>query len=116
MAKKNKLGIRETTCYKCGVKAKPAKAMMEGIRLDCLRCPKCGEEYFTSGEMIRYDILKGRRKLVRKFGTLGDSTITRWPPKLIKDYNIKPGDFALFVERPDGILIKPVSSKELEMK
>ncbi len=101
------------TCYKCKSKVVATKCVKEGITLECLRCPSCGEEYFTSSELIKYDLLTGRRKLTRKFGALGDSTIMRLPPKLLRDYNIKPGDYALFEERREGILIKPVHAKDL---
>lgn len=100
-------------CYKCGTKVKKAKCCKEGIDIDCMRCPKCGEEYFTSSELMKFDIMKGKRKLVRKFGVLGDSTIMRFPPQMIKDFNIKPGDYGVFEPKPEGILIKPVHAKEL---
>ena len=100
-------------CYKCGTGVKVAKCVKEGVSLNCLKCPKCGEEYFTSSELIKFDILTGKRKLVRKFGTLGDSTIMRFPPRLLKDYKIKAGDYGVFEERPEGILIKPIHAKEL---
>ena len=77
-------------------------------------CPKCGEEYFTSTELTKFDILSGRKKMVRKFGVLGDSTIMRFPSNLIKHYKIKPGDFGIFEEVPEGILIKPLHAKELK--
>lgn len=101
------------TCYKCKVDVKVAQCLKEGISLNCLRCPRCGEEYFTSSELIKFDILTGRRKLIRKFGILGDSTIMRLPPKVVDDYSIKPGDYASFEEREEGILIKPIHAKEL---
>ena len=101
------------TCYKCKSAVKIATCIKEGIKLNCLRCSKCGEEYFTSSELIKFDILTGKRKLVRKFGILGDSTVMRLPPKIVHNYNIKPGDYALFEEKREGILIKPVHAKEL---
>ena len=67
---------------------------------------------FTS--LSKFDILTGRRRMVRKFGILGDSTVMRFPPNLIKHYGIKPGDFGIFEEVPGGILIKPLHAKELE--
>ena len=100
-------------CYKCNTEVIIAKCVKEGVALNCLKCPKCGEEYFTSSELIRFDILTGRKEMIRKFGTLGDSTIIRIPNKVIKDFKIKPEDYAVFEERPDGILIKPVSKKEI---
>ena len=102
------------TCYKCNSDVKVAKCVKEKIELDCMKCSKCGEEYFTSSELVKFDILTGRRKMVRKFGALGDSTIMRLPPKLLKDYKIKPGDYAVFEEVAEGILIKPIHAKELE--
>ena len=102
------------TCYRCGADVKTAGVIKEGIRLECMRCPKCGEEYFTSSELMKFDIRTGRRTLVRKFGNLGDSTVMRIPPKIIRNYDIKPGDYGVFEERPDGILIRHVKAKEME--
>ncbi len=100
-------------CYKCNTAVKAAKCIKEGIELDCLRCPKCGEEFFTSSELVKFDVLTGRRKMVRKFGILGDSMIMRFPQHVLKHYQIKPGDYGVFEERPEGILIKPIRAKEL---
>ncbi len=102
------------TCYKCRVDVKRAVVVKEGIKLRCLRCPKCKEEYFTSSEIFRFDALTGRNKMVRKFGTLGDSTIMRVPPKILKAYKIKPGDYAVFEEQEEGILVKLIHAKDLK--
>ena len=102
------------TCYKCGNKVKIVKCIKEGVSLNCLKCQKCGEEFFTSSELIKFDILTGKRKLVRKFGVLGDSTIMRVPNKILNDFKIKPGDYGIFEEKPEGILIKPFHAKELK--
>lgn len=96
------------TCYRCGAGLREATILKEGVPLYCMRCPSCGEEYFTSSELIRFDILTGRRSDVRTFGTLGDSTILRLPPAIVARYGIKPKDLAVFEERSDGILIRPV--------
>ena len=101
------------TCYKCGTDVKIAKSTKEGVTLNCLKCPKCGEEYFTSSELIKFDIKTGKRKMVRKFGTLGDSTVMRFPSDVIKDYDIKPGDYGIFEKKPEGILIKPIHAKDV---
>ncbi len=103
------------TCYKCKTNVKVATCVKEGIELNCLQCPKCKEEYFTSSELLKFDILTGRRKLVRKFGALGNSVVMRLPPQVLKDYKIKPGDYALFEETSEGILVKPVHAKDLEL-
>ena len=104
------------TCYKCGDSVKVSKCTKEGITLNCLKCTKCGEEYFTSSELVKFDILSGKRKMVRKFGVLGESTIMRFPTKILHDFKIKPGDYAVFESKPEGILIKPVHAKELGIK
>ena len=101
-------------CYKCKSNVKITKCIKEGITLNCLKCPKCGEEYFTSSELIKFDIKTGRRKLVRKFGVLGDSTVMRFPTKILDNYKIKPGDYGVFEEKPEGILIKPIHAKEMK--
>ena len=54
------------TCYKCGKEVIIAKTTKEGVSLNCLRCINCGEEYFTSTELIKHDILTGKRKSIRK--------------------------------------------------
>ena len=51
--------------------------------------------------------------MVRKFGTLGDSTVMRFPSNVIKDYKIKPGDYGIFKKKPEGILIKPIHAKDI---
>lgn len=101
------------TCYKCGTNVKAAKCIKEDITLNCMKCPKCGEEYFTSSELLKFDIKTGRVKLIRKFGIVGDSTVMRVPIKIVEDYQIKPGDYGIFEKRSEGILIKPVHAKEL---
>jgi CRISPR/Cas system-associated protein Cas10 (large subunit of type III CRISPR-Cas system) len=101
------------TCYKCKNNVKIATCIKENIELNCMKCTTCGEEYFTSSELLKFDILSGKKSLVRKFGELGDSIIMRMPPKVLKDYKIQSGDYALFEEKPDGILIKLIRASEL---
>jgi ribosomal protein S27AE len=42
-------------CYKCGSSVKLAKCKKEGITLDCTKCPECGEEFFTSSEILKLE-------------------------------------------------------------
>jgi hypothetical protein len=102
------------TCYKCKAKVKPVNMIEDGKSLYGLRCSKCGETYFSSSDIIKHEIKTGKRKLVRKFGIIGDSTVMRFPKKVLKEYNIKPGDYGLFEKRPEGILIKLIHATELE--
>jgi CRISPR/Cas system-associated protein Cas10 (large subunit of type III CRISPR-Cas system) len=100
-------------CYKCGTKVVKSKCIKENVELNCMKCPKCHEEYFTSSELIKFDIKTGKRKLIRKFGELGDSIVMRFPSSVLKEYKIKPGDYGVFENRSEGILIKPVHAKEI---
>lgn len=100
-------------CYKCETDVKVDTTIKEGFTLNCLKCPKCGEEYFTSSELVKFDILSGKKKMIRKFGVLGASTVMRFPSNVLKNYDIKPGDYGLFENRPDGILIKPIHAKDM---
>lgn len=101
------------TCYKCEGDLKTSQSLKEGVALHCLKCVKCGEEYFTSSELIKFDIKTGKRKLVRKFGVLGDSMVMRFPSVILKDFKIKPGDYGIFEKKPEGILIKPIHAKDI---
>ena len=101
-------------CYKCNSDVIVATCLKEGIELECLRCLKCSEEYFTSSQLVKFDILTGRRKMIRKFGELGDSTIMRFPQEILSHYAIKPGDYGVFEQKPEGILIRPVHAKEMK--
>lgn len=101
------------TCYKCHVDVEEATVVKEDIKLQCLKCPKCGEEYFTSSELMKYDVLTGKRQMARKFGMLGETPIIRIPEKVMTDYGIKVGkDYGVFEEREEGILIKLVHVEE----
>ena len=91
-------------CYKCRTNVNVGKCVKEGVTLNCLKYPNCGEEYFTSSELIKFDIQTGRRKLIRKFGVLGDSTVMRFPSDLLKDYKIRPGDYGVLRRDPRGYL------------
>ena len=101
------------TCYKCGTEVKPSRSVKDGIRLGCMKCPRCGEEYYTSSELVKFDILSGKRKMVRKFGVLGDSTIVRVPNQIIREFDLKPGDYGVFEKSEEGILIKPYKAEDL---
>jgi len=48
-------------CYNCNEEVKISRSIKEGIKLNCLRCIGCGEEYFTSSELVKFDILRRRK-------------------------------------------------------
>jgi hypothetical protein len=97
-------------CYACGGKAVAHTAVKEGVTLKGERCEKCGEEFYPSGELLRFEALTGRSRKYRKFGRLGSSTIIRFPEEVLKPFGVKEGDLGLFEVRKEGILIRPVKS------
>ncbi len=97
------------TCYECKVDVIPVVRIEEGIKLYGLKCPKCKEEFYTSSQLLKLERFRDKPK--RKFGKLGDATIMRIPPELIKKHNISPGDYGICTSVEDGILIVPVKEK-----
>ena len=63
MARSSKLKQFMKICYKCNTNIKVSASVKEGIELHCLKCPTCGEEYFTSSALTKFDILSGRKKI-----------------------------------------------------
>lgn len=99
---------KPTTCYICGSEMKQTKTKIEGIQLKCLRCQECGEELFTAGEMLKYEVLSGKRP-ARKFFTAGNSVAIRIPTNIVKKEGIHAGkDLAVFDITPKGVLIKVI--------
>jgi|GEM_PF-1774630 len=100
--------MKPTTCYRCGARLKQAKVKIENVELKCLKCPECGEELFSAGEMLRYEVLTGKRP-ARKFFTAGNSVAIRIPTSIVKKEDIHPGkDLAVFEVIPKGLLIKVI--------
>lgn len=89
-----------------------AGSRMEGVKLKCLKCVKCGEELYSASEMLRYEVLTGKRKPVRKITMLGSSMAVRLPKKLVEEVDIHEGDLAYFEKHPEGVLIKVVHAEE----
>lgn len=108
--------MKPMTCYACGGKMKEAECKIDNIMLRCLRCTKCGEELYPASEMLRYEVLSGRRKDVRKITAIGSSIAVRLPKKLATESGIHEGDLAYFEKRPEGILLKIVQGETVGEK
>lgn len=115
MKKKIKSGRKRfmDKCHRCNAKLKEINSVREGVDIYFLKCQKCGEEFYTSDELIRHDTLTGKRKMVRKFGSLGNSSMIRIPEQMVDDLKIKEGDFGVFEKAPEGILIRLVRSEKI---
>jgi len=96
------------TCYRCGAAVKPFTTTKRGVTLQGERCTACGEEFFTSGELLKFEALTAKKKRYRTFGRLGKSTIIRFPDDVLARFKIKPGDLGLFETTKEGILIRPL--------
>ena len=95
-------------CYVCDGKVVNHAAVKRGVTLKGERCTKCGEEFFPSGELLKFEALTAKRKNYRTFGRLGSSTIIRFPDDVLKQFKVEPGDLGIFETTKDGILIRPV--------
>lgn len=111
LGEEKEVKMKPTTCYLCGAKLRQAKIRMDGVELKCLKCPECGEELFPAGEMLKYEVLTGKRP-ARKFFTVGSSVAIRIPANIVKKEGIHPGkDLAVFDVMPKGLLIKVIRSE-----
>ena len=79
----------------------------ESVRIAGFKCKSCGETFWPSSEMLRWEVLTGRRKTARKVGILGDSLVVRIPKSVAKDV-VREGDYALFEKAKEGFLVKIV--------
>jgi len=101
--------IKEIELKNCPVcKAKLKKIIVEkkDVALAGYKCEKCNEVYFPSSEIVRYEILTGKRKPVRTIGRVGNSIIIRIPSKLANEFGIKEGYVAYFEKRNHDVSVK----------
>ena len=91
-------------CALCKGALKKHSEVSDSIRINGWKCMKCGETFFPSSEILRWEILTGRRKNVRKIGKIGDSLAVRIPKILAESFGIKEGDYAFFENPKKGIL------------
>ena len=80
----------------CGGKFIETTIERSGIKLNGMRCSKCGEVYFPSSEMMRYEILTGKSSLVRKVRKSGDSIIVTVPKQIVEKFNVHEDDMVYF--------------------
>jgi hypothetical protein len=107
-AKKTTIETALKRCPNCNTPLTEQVVMKDSIDIECLKCPKCDEEFYSSKELLRYEILSGKRKDVRKIGSLGNSTIVRIPTKILTDAGINKGDIIMFEKKNDDIIIKKI--------
>lgn len=96
-------------CILCEGDLSEHSEMNDEVVINGWKCKECGETYFTSTEMLRWEVLTGRRsKDVRKVRKIGSSLMVTLPNELVKDTGIHNDDLALFKKVKEGILIEIV--------
>ncbi|MBI4214363.1 hypothetical protein HY546_00040 [archaeon] len=95
------------TCAACGGLLARNSEVSKGFPIRGFRCRKCCETFWPASEMLRWEVLTGRRKTARKIGVLGDSLVVRIPRSIAKD-RAHEGDYALFEPSKEGFLIRIV--------
>ncbi len=96
-------------CVLCKGELNPLKEQSEGIEIKGWKCAKCGETFFPSSEMLRWEVLTGKRSdLARKVRKIGNSIAVTLPKKLVKEIGIHKDDYILFEKTNRGTLLKVV--------
>lgn len=96
-------------CVLCKGGLEDYKEISEGIEIKGWKCKKCGETFFPSTEMLRWEVLTGKRRdLVRKVREIGNSIIVTLPKKLVKEESIHKDDYILFERTKRGTLMKVI--------
>lgn len=98
-------------CIECGGKLEKVSVKREKIELEAWKCSKCGEEYYPSEQITKFEIMTGRmKKYVRKARIVGMSIVVTIPKELTEKYDIEQGELLYFEPRKEGLLLKPIET------
>jgi hypothetical protein len=96
-------------CVLCGGFLESYKEVSEGVEIKGWKCKKCQETFFPSSEMLRWEVLTGRRsQMARKVRWIGNSMAVTLPKKLVEEEGIHKDDYILFEKTEKGMLMKIV--------
>jgi len=91
----------------CKGELKDHEQLKDDIEIHGWKCSECGETYFTSQELLRWEVLSGRRKdNVRKVRKIGNSLAVTFPSTFVKSDAIHDNDLAIFKKTKDGYLLQ----------
>jgi len=94
-------------CVICKGKLTDHKEKKDGVEIHGWKCTKCNETYFSSNELLKWEVLSGRRKdNVRKIRKVGNSFTVTFPNIFIKNDEIHDNDLAIFKKKKDGYLVQ----------
>ncbi len=96
-------------CVLCKGELNPHKEQSEGVEISGWKCAKCEETFFPASQMLRWEVLTGKRSdLARKVRKIGNSIAVTLPKKLVKEIGIHKDDYILFEKTSRGTLLKVV--------
>jgi YgiT-type zinc finger domain-containing protein len=106
-------------CISCKSKVRKSKTVREyaGIEIkniDCMRCPKCGEEYFTGEQQRKLESIAkelgvfGAPRMKRRLGRSGSNIILRIPKDIAHELGLDAGDSVSLWKEGKRIVISPL--------
>lgn len=99
-------------CALCKGELKPHKEVNAGVEINGWKCKKCEETFFPASEMLRWEVLTGRRSdIARKVREIGNSMTVTLPKKLVVEIGIHENDYILFEKAKDGMMLKVIRLK-----
>jgi hypothetical protein len=99
-------------CVLCKGFLESYKEVSEGVEIKGWKCKKCHETFFPSSEMLRWEVLTGKRsQMARKVREIGNSVVITLPKKLVKEEGIHKNDYILFERTEKGMLMKVIHSE-----
>jgi len=94
-------------CVLCKGKLKEHREKKEEIEINGWKCSKCSETYFSSNEILRWEVLSGKRRdNVRKIRRVGNSLSVTFPNIFVKEDEIHDNDLAIFKKTKKGYLLQ----------
>ncbi len=94
-------------CAICKGKLEDHKEKRDGVEIKGWKCSKCDETYFSSNELLRWEVLSGKRTdNVRKIRRVGNSLTITFPNIFVKNDEIHDDDFAIFKKTKKGYLLQ----------
>ena len=94
-------------CVLCKGRLTDHKEKKDGVEIHGWKCTKCSETYFSSKELLKWEVLSGKRKdNVRKIRKVGNSFTVTFPNIFVKNDNIHDNDRAIFKKKKDGYSVQ----------
>lgn len=94
-------------CAICKGKLEDHKEKRDGVEIKGWKCSKCDETYFSSNELLRWEVLSGKRTdNVRKIRRVGNSLTITFPNIFVKNDEIHDDDLAIFKKTKKGYLLQ----------